>query len=150
MIAEAAEEQAIAALATGASLADSAVAGSMSARTLRRRLRNRDFLSRLALKRRVVSRELDENLRALAREAVLVMRVLMRDEDYPVLQFKTANAVLQMWNRTRGFENEQRVDELEVLAEEQSETIAGLAKMLDRFIAEADKPTVPHDAEISQ
>ena len=97
----------------------------MSQRSLRRRLQEPDFCARLCLKRKVVSSEIDGNLRALASKSVHVITKILERDDLPALQLKAALAVLPTWIRTRSFDIDERMDELLALAHEQDAAIAG-------------------------
>src|SRR5450759_3023820 len=104
----------------------------MSQRSLRRRLQEPDFYARLCLKRKVVSSEIDGNLRALARKAVQVITKILERDDLPALQLKAALAVLPTWIRTRSFDLDERMDELLALAHEQDATIVDINRIIKR------------------
>ncbi len=131
MLTEDNEEKAIAALAAGASLAEAAEAGSMSPRSLRRRQHQPDFSARLNVRREVISREIDASLRALARQAVLVLTRTMQPDRPPNLQLRAAIASLQMWARTRDFELEDRVAQVEAIFAEQAATMRNLVAAIE-------------------
>ena len=135
VIGDDAEERALGALAGGASKAEAARVGPISPRSLRRRLKDPDFRARLSVKRDVVSREIDGNLRALASEAVLVITKTLQRDDQPALQLKAALAVLPMWVRTRSFEIDERIDELEALAVEQETALQNMNEGIERVVA---------------
>jgi hypothetical protein len=126
------EERVLGALAGGASRAQACRAGPISQRSLRRRLRDPEFAARLSVKRDVVSREIDANLRALASRSVLVITKILSRDDLPALQLKAALAVLAMWARTRPFESDERLEELEALALDQDTQIRNLNEGIER------------------
>jgi len=129
------EERVLGALAGGAPRAEAALAGPMSQRSLRRRLKDPDFHARLSVKLDVVSREIDGTLRALARKSVHVISKILERDDLPALQLKAALAVVPMWVRTRPFENDDRLEELEALAVEQDTLIQNLNEGIERVVA---------------
>ena len=141
MITEDCAEQAIAALAAGASMNDAAAVGSMSVRTLRRRLDDPAFAGRLQLKRKVLSEEIDASLRALGRQAALVLERTMQPGQPLALQLRAAIASLQMWSRNRDFELEERVASVEAIFEAQESTVQTLADAIELVKAEVrDSP----------
>jgi hypothetical protein len=127
------EERVLGALAGGASKAEAALAGPMSQRSLRRRLKDPDFQARLSLKHGVVSQEIDATLRALTRKSVHVISKILERDDVPALQLKAALAVVPMWVRTRPFENDERLEKLEALAVEQEALIQNLNEAIERM-----------------
>ena len=139
MITEACEEHAIAALAGGAGYAAAAAAG-MSERTLRRRLKDPKFLERLALKLKVVSGEIDAGLRALSQQALHVLNRTMQPDQSPALQLRAASLVLPMWFRTRDFELEERVAEVEKIFEEQANTLLTLVDAIQLMRTSVEAP----------
>jgi hypothetical protein len=135
MIGNEVEERVLGALAGGASRAEAALAGPMSERSLRRRLKDPDFRARLSLKLEVVSLEIDGTLRALARKSVHVISKILERDDLPVLQLKAALAVVPMWVRTRPFETDERLEELEALAVEQGTLLQNVDEGMERINA---------------
>jgi hypothetical protein len=135
MIGNEVEERVLGALAGGAPRAEAALAGPMSQRSLRRRLKDPDFHARLSLKHKVVSQEIDGTLRALARKSAHVISKILERNDLPALQLKAALAVVPMWVRTRPFETDERLEELEALAVEQETLIQNLNEGIERMTA---------------
>jgi hypothetical protein len=127
------EERVLGALAGGAPKAEAALAGPMSQRSLRRRLKDPNFHARLSLKHKVVSQEIDGTLRALAKKSAHVISKILDQDDLPALQLKAALAVVPMWVRTRPFENDERLEELEALAVEQGTLIQNLNEAIERM-----------------
>jgi hypothetical protein len=126
------EERVLAALVGGAPKSEACLAGPMSQRSLRRRLNDPDFCARLSIKREVVSREIDGNLRALASQSVLVITKILGRDDQPALQLRAALAVLPMWVRTRSFDMDERMDKVVALAHEQDQAIRDLNDVIER------------------
>jgi hypothetical protein len=135
MIGNEVEERVLGALAGGAPRAAAALAGPISERSLRRRLKDPDFHARLSLKHKVVSQEIDGTLRALARKSVHVISKILERDDLPALQLKAALAVVPMWVRTRPFETDERLAELEALAEEQDALMQNFDEGMKRMAA---------------
>ncbi len=65
---------------------------------------------------------------------VVITKILQRD-DMPSQQLKAALAVLPIWVRTRSFQVDERVDELEALSVEQDKAIRNLNEAIERVAA---------------
>ncbi len=93
-----------------------------------------DFCARLSVKRQVISREIDGNLRALASESVLVITRILKRNDLPALQLKAALAVLPIWMNARSFDIDERVEALEAAASAQEATLQTANEGIERVI----------------
>jgi hypothetical protein len=103
----------------------------MALRTLGRKLKEPEFAARLMLKSQVVSREIDANLRALAHKSTVVAAQLLDRDDRPDLQARVALGILPQWQRTRYFELDQRVSDLEELAASHGDVKERMQRAMD-------------------
>lgn len=133
-----AEERVLVALASGVPAVDACLEGPMSPRTLRRRLtEDREFRARLEVKLAVVSVELDRGLRALAAKSLRVLVKVLDNDWEPALQVRVGLGVFSSWIRTRGYEQDERMQKLEALAHEAAETLERIQDALGpHFLAE--------------
>jgi hypothetical protein len=122
------DDRAIVAILAGATAEDAAQAGNMSARTLRRHRKDPEFERRIDSRRAGLAGELDSQLRGLAQEAVHVLRHVMRLEGPPELQLRAALGLLPIWLRSRDYDMDNRIHDLEMAERRQRELIDTLTE----------------------